>query len=86
MHSWIPIITAVSKISVGDDPACHTWRCCQENGEKVVINIGEKEDDPVFFISDLLVHLAAEQLEKKASKVIEEKRWISSSETVRCRM
>lgn len=43
----------------------------KKNGEKVVINIGEKEDDPVFFISDLLVHLAAEQLEKKASKVIE---------------
>ena len=43
----------------------------KKNGEKVVINIGEKEDDPVLFISDLLVHLAAEQLEKKASKVIE---------------
>ena len=29
------------------------------------------EDDPVFFISDLLIHLAAEQMDKKASKVIE---------------
>ena len=35
------------------------------------INIGENEDDPVFFISDLLIHLSAEQMEKKASKVIE---------------
>ena len=35
------------------------------------LNLGEEEDDPVFFISDLLIHLAAEQLEKKAAKVIE---------------
>lgn len=44
---------------------------CKKDGTKVVVNIGEKEDDPVFFISDLLIHLAAEQLEKKAAKVIE---------------
>lgn len=37
----------------------------------VEINIGEDEDDPVFFISDLLIHLAGEQMDKKASKVIE---------------
>ena len=36
-----------------------------------VINIGDNEGDPVFFISDLLPHLAQEQIEKKASKVIE---------------
>ena len=35
------------------------------------INVGDNEDDPVFFVSDLLVHLAGEQMEKKASKVIE---------------
>ena len=35
------------------------------------VNIGEEEEDPVFFISDLLIHLAGEQLEKKAAKVIE---------------
>ena len=35
------------------------------------MNIGEYPDDPVFFISDLLIHLSQEQLEKKASKVIE---------------
>ena len=33
--------------------------------------MGENEDDPVFFVSDLLIHLAQEQLEKKAAKVIE---------------
>ena len=40
-------------------------------GTTVEINVGEKEDDPVFFVSDLLIHLAQEQLEKKANKVIE---------------
>ena len=43
----------------------------KKDGTTVEINIGEDEDDPVFFISDLLIHLAQEQLEKKASKVIE---------------
>lgn len=43
----------------------------KKDGTKVVINIGEQDNDPVFGISDLLVHLASEQLEKKASKVIE---------------
>lgn len=35
------------------------------NGEKINISIGEKEEDPVFTISDLLPHLAAEQMERK---------------------
>jgi len=43
----------------------------KKDGTKAMVNIGEKETDPVFGISDLLVHLAAEQLEKKASKVID---------------
>ncbi|MDO4292737.1 MAG: aminopeptidase [Eubacteriales bacterium] len=43
----------------------------KKDGSVVEINIGENEDDPVFFISDLLIHLSAEQLEKKAAKVIE---------------
>lgn len=43
----------------------------KKDGTTVEINIGEDEDDPVFFISDLLIHLAADQMEKKASKVIE---------------
>ena len=43
----------------------------KKDGNTVEINIGDDEDDPVFFISDLLIHLSSEQLEKKASKVIE---------------
>lgn len=43
----------------------------KKDGTTVEINVGENEDDPVFFVSDLLIHLAQEQLEKKASKVIE---------------
>ncbi len=43
----------------------------KKDGSTVEINIGEDQDDPVFFISDLLIHLAQDQLEKKASKVIE---------------
>ena len=35
------------------------------NGEKVEINIGENEADPIFTITDLLPHLAQEQMEKK---------------------
>lgn len=43
----------------------------KKDGSVVNICIGEKEDDPVFVITDLLVHLAAKQLEKKAGEVIE---------------
>lgn len=35
------------------------------NGEKVKINIGEDEQDPIFTITDLLPHLAMEQMDKK---------------------
>ena len=41
------------------------------DGTKVDISIGEKEDDPVFVVTDLLVHLAAKQMEQKANAVIE---------------
>ncbi|MGN0292276.1 MAG: aminopeptidase [Lachnospiraceae bacterium] len=43
----------------------------KKDGSVVNISIGDKEDDPVFGISDLLIHLSADQLEKKAGKVIE---------------
>ncbi len=43
----------------------------KKDGTTIELNIGENEDDPVFFVSDLLIHLAQEQLEKKAAKVIE---------------
>ena len=44
---------------------------CKKDGSVVNICIGEKEDDPVFAITDLLPHLGAAQMEKKANKVIE---------------
>lgn len=43
----------------------------KKDGEVVTVNIGEKDDDPVFAVTDLLVHLASKQMEKKASVVIE---------------
>lgn len=42
-----------------------------KDGSVVNVCIGERSDDPVLGISDLLVHLSQEQLEKKGSKVIE---------------
>ncbi|NLL77275.1 MAG: aminopeptidase [Clostridiales bacterium] len=58
-YQWVTIPLAIHGVVIKKD------------GTTVEINVGENEDDPVFFISDLLIHLAAEQLEKKASKVIE---------------
>ncbi|MGL5574708.1 MAG: aminopeptidase [Sarcina sp.] len=43
----------------------------KKDGTKVDVVIGEDENDPVIGISDLLIHLSAEQLEKKAKTVIE---------------
>ena len=58
-YQWVTIPLAIHGVVVKKD------------GTTVEINIGENEDDPVFFVSDLLIHLAQEQLEKKAAKVIE---------------
>ena len=43
----------------------------KKNGETVILRVGEDEDDPVFFISDLLIHLSQDQLKKPASTVVE---------------
>ncbi len=43
----------------------------KKDGSVVEVSIGEKDTDPVFCISDLLIHLSGEQQEKKAAKVIE---------------
>lgn len=43
----------------------------KKDGTVIDISIGEKEEDPVFVITDLLVHLSSKQMEKKASTVIE---------------
>lgn len=40
------------------------------SGEKITVNIGESEEDPVFVITDLLPHLAQEQMEKKLKEGI----------------
>lgn len=58
-YQWVTIPLAIHGVVVKKD------------GSTVIISIGEEEDDPVFFISDLLVHLSQEQMEKKANKVIE---------------
>jgi aspartyl aminopeptidase len=58
-YQWVTIPLAIHGVVVKKD------------GSTVEINVGEDENDPVFFVSDLLVHLAQEQLEKKANKVIE---------------
>ena len=41
------------------------------NGEKIEINIGEEDDDPIFTITDLLPHLAQDQMEKKLKNGVE---------------
>ena len=41
------------------------------NGEKITVNIGEDEKDPIFTITDLLPHLAKEQVSKKLAEAIE---------------
>ena len=58
-YQWVTIPLALHGVVVKKD------------GTVVEITLGEKEDDPVFCVTDLLVHLSQEQLEKKASKVIE---------------
>ena len=44
---------------------------CKKDGTTVTVNIGDKPEDPVFGVSDLLIHLSGDQMEKKAAKVIE---------------
>lgn len=43
----------------------------KKDGSIVDVNIGEKPEDPVFCISDLLIHLASKQMTKKATEVVE---------------
>lgn len=43
----------------------------KKNGDVVDIVIGEEETDPIFCVTDLLIHLAGEQMDKKAAKVVE---------------
>ncbi len=43
----------------------------KKDGTKVDVKIGDKDEDPVVGISDLLIHLSADQMKKTASNVIE---------------
>ncbi len=43
----------------------------KKDGSVVNVNVGEDPADPVFCVSDLLIHLSREQLTKEAAKVIE---------------
>lgn len=43
----------------------------KKDGTKITLAIGEKEDDPVFGITDLLPHLAADQMQKTGAKIVE---------------
>ena len=44
---------------------------CKKDGTQVKISIGDNEGDPVVGISDLLIHLAGDQMQKNAARVIE---------------
>ncbi len=43
---------------------------CLKNGDVINISVGEKDDDPVFCISDILPHLAYQQMKLKADEFI----------------
>ncbi len=58
-YQWVNIPLALHGVVVKKD------------GTVVNINIGDKPGDPVVGVSDLLIHLSADQMEKKASKVID---------------
>lgn len=58
-YQWVTLPLAIHGVVVKKD------------GTVIDVVIGEKESDPVFGITDLLVHLSQQQLEKKANKVIE---------------
>lgn len=58
-YQWVTIPLAIYGVVIKKD------------GSTIQVEIGDKEGDPVFCITDLLVHLAGEQMEKKAKEVIE---------------
>ena len=58
-YQWVTLPLALHGVIVKTD------------GTVQKVNIGEKEDDPIFVVTDLLIHLAGKQMEKKASTVIE---------------
>ena len=57
-YQWVSIPLALHGIMI------------KKNGEKISIVIGEDDNDPVFYISDLLPHLAKDQMIKKMDEGI----------------
>jgi aspartyl aminopeptidase len=43
----------------------------KKDGTVVKVSVGDKPEDPVFGVSDLLIHLASSQMEKTGAKVVE---------------
>lgn len=58
-YQWVTLPLAIHGVVVKKD------------GTVITVNIGEKDEEPVFCVTDLLIHLAGEQMDKKAAKVIE---------------
>ena len=58
-YQWVTLPLALHGVIVKTD------------GTVQEVSIGEKEEDPVFVVTDLLIHLAGKQMEKKASAVID---------------
>lgn len=58
-YQWVTIPLALHGVIVKKD------------GTVVPVSIGDKPEDPVFGISDLLIHLSGDQMSKKASEVVE---------------
>lgn len=58
-YQWVALPLAIHGVVVKKD------------GTSVKITVGEDEEDPVVYITDLLIHLAGKQMQKKASEVIE---------------
>lgn len=58
-YQWVTIPLAIHGVVVRKD------------GTAVNVSIGEREEDPVFVVTDLLIHLSGKQMEKKASTVVE---------------
>ena len=58
-YQWVTIPLAIHGVIVKKD------------GTVVNVNIGEKDEDPGFVITDLLIHLASKQMDKKAAGVVE---------------
>ena len=58
-YQWVALPLAIHGVIVKKD------------GTVVKVSVGESEGDPVVYITDLLIHLAGKQMQKKAAEVVE---------------